>query len=43
MEVLIPNEEWERFKEQHKEAGSLQFSFGKSTIFAKVIKGGEKI
>jgi len=37
MMVSIPEEEWEAFKEQHKEAGEVQFKYRFSTIFAEII------
>jgi len=36
MMVKIPDEEWEAFKEQHKECGHVSFKFRNTTIFAEV-------
>lgn len=37
MSVSIPDEEWEAFKENIKEAGEVQFKYRNSTIFAEAI------
>lgn len=37
MTVSIPDEDWEAFKENIKEAGEVQFKYRNSTIFAEVL------